>query len=253
MLWTSKNISLSNNGYSSIIKTNQKMWNHGGEQLQGEQEIQPLCGRLWDQDWYNTAKVSRPFPLSFFDCYYLIHVWSLSCFMDQASWNSWNSLSFIGHVMVSRAHLKNHTVEKFPTLNTQHLILNEKNKGFLFLYLWGEERALRLRSVTTGQWPVANDSINKPISWNLKKCKNIKVQRVSRVVSTSTWCEGAVLPEARRLHTPPLPLCPTHLLHFTICEFFRYIHLRTVRVFLSFVISSIQLLSGVMEPPHFSR
>ena len=126
-------------------------------------------------------------------------------------------------------------------------------KVFFFLYLWGEERALRLRSVTTGQWPVANDSINKPISWNLKKCKNIKVQRVSRLVSTSTWCEGAMLPDARRLHTPPLPLCPTHLLHFTICEFFRYIHLRRVRVFLSFVISSIQLLSGVMEPPHFSR
>ncbi|KAB0350528.1 hypothetical protein FD755_003453, partial [Muntiacus reevesi] len=33
------------------------------------------------------------------------------------------------HVMVSRAHLKKHTVEEFPTLNTQHLILNEKNKA----------------------------------------------------------------------------------------------------------------------------
>ncbi|CAM9518583.1 unnamed protein product [Rangifer tarandus platyrhynchus] len=29
-----------------------------------------------------------------------------------------------GHVMVSRAHLKNHTVEEFPTLNTQLSILN---------------------------------------------------------------------------------------------------------------------------------
>ncbi|KAF4023678.1 hypothetical protein G4228_015279 [Cervus hanglu yarkandensis] len=39
-----------------------------------------------------------------------------------------------GHVVVSRAHLKNHTVRGVPntqysTLNTQHLILNEKNKA----------------------------------------------------------------------------------------------------------------------------
>ena len=114
-------------------------------------------------------KSPGPFPCLFFDCYYLIHVWSLPCFMDQASWNSWNLLSFIGHVMTSRAQLKNHTVEESPTFNTQQLILSEKNKGLYFLCLWGEERAPRLRSVTTSQWPVANDSINKPTSWNLKK------------------------------------------------------------------------------------
>ncbi|XP_020767073.2 trophoblast Kunitz domain protein 1-like [Odocoileus virginianus] len=34
-----------------------------------------------------------------------------------------------GHVMVSRPHLKNHSVEEFPTLNTQLSILNEKNKA----------------------------------------------------------------------------------------------------------------------------
>ena len=134
---------------------------------------QPLCGRLWDQGWYHIAEVSRPFPWLSFDCYYLIHVWSLSCFMDQASWNSWNLLSFIGHVTVSGAKYKNHTAEESPTLNIQQLILSEKNKGLYFPYLWGEERALRLGAVTTGQWPAANDSVNKPTSWNFKK--NVKI------------------------------------------------------------------------------
>ena len=61
----SENISLSNNDYSSVIKTNQKMWNNGEEQLQGKQETQPFCGRLWEEDW-DIMKVSKPFPLFFF-------------------------------------------------------------------------------------------------------------------------------------------------------------------------------------------
>ena len=108
-----------------------------------------------------------------FDWCYLIYVCSFSYFMDQASWNSWNLLSFIGHVTVSGAKYKNHTAEESPTLNIQQLILSEKNKGLYFPYLWGEERALRLGAVTTGQWPAANDSVNKPTSWNFKK--NVKI------------------------------------------------------------------------------
>ena len=38
LIWPSKNISLSNNDYSSIIKNNWKMLNYGGEQLLEKQE-----------------------------------------------------------------------------------------------------------------------------------------------------------------------------------------------------------------------
>ena len=41
-------------------------------------KTQLLCGRLWDQGWHNITKLSRPFPLSSFDCYFLNHVWSVS-------------------------------------------------------------------------------------------------------------------------------------------------------------------------------
>ena len=46
----SKSISLSNNVYSHIIKSNEKIqpW---GEQLLGKQETQPLWGSLWEQGW----------------------------------------------------------------------------------------------------------------------------------------------------------------------------------------------------------
>lgn len=38
-------------------------------------------------------KSPGPFLLSF-DCYYHIHDWPFSCFMEEASWNSWNLLCF---------------------------------------------------------------------------------------------------------------------------------------------------------------
>ena len=114
LLWPSKDISLSNNVYSRIIKSNQKMSNHREGQLKGKQEI---------------MKVSKPFPLLYFDYYYLIHVWSFSCFMGQASWNSWILLSFIGQVMISRRQFDNHTREELPTLNTEFSTLSEENKG----------------------------------------------------------------------------------------------------------------------------
>ena len=80
-IWTWKKFSLlacftkwkylSTNDYSSVIKTNQKMWNHGEEQLQGEQETQPSCGRLWDEDWDNIMKVSKPFSCLFLTVIFL--------------------------------------------------------------------------------------------------------------------------------------------------------------------------------------
>ena len=49
--------------------------------------------------------------------------------MDQASWNSWNLLSFIGQVMISRIQFDNHTLEEYQTLKIEYSTLNEENKG----------------------------------------------------------------------------------------------------------------------------
>ena len=70
--------------------------------------------------------------------------------MDQDSWNFWNLFSLIGLVMISGKQLEKRSVKELPTA-----VLQEENKGLYFLHLWGE------------QSPVANDSTNKPISWNV--------------------------------------------------------------------------------------
>ena len=49
--------------------------------------------------------------------------------MDQASWNSWNLLSFIGQVMISRIQFDNHTPEELPTLEIEYSTLSEENEG----------------------------------------------------------------------------------------------------------------------------
>jgi hypothetical protein len=64
-----------------------------------------------------------------FDCHFLIHVWSFSCFMDQASWISWNLFSFIGQVMISGIQFDNHTLEEYQTLKIKYSALNKENKG----------------------------------------------------------------------------------------------------------------------------
>lgn len=89
-----------------------------------ESKKQPLCSGLWDQIWYNITKVSRPFPLSFFDCYFLIHVDPFPVSWTRPPGNSCNLLSFIGQMMISGRQLENHTVEVFPTQ-----MLKEENKG----------------------------------------------------------------------------------------------------------------------------
>ena len=49
--------------------------------------------------------------------------------MDQAAWNSWILLSFIGQVMISRIQFDNHTLEELPTLSIEYSTLSEENKG----------------------------------------------------------------------------------------------------------------------------
>ena len=161
LLWPSKNISLSNNVNSHIVKSNQRS-KPRGEHLQGKQETQPLWGILWEQGWYNIRKVSRPFPLLSFDWYYIMHLCSFSCFTDYVFWNSWNLLSYIGQVMISGIQFDNSTQEELPTLEIEYSTLSEEIKGLYFWDLGEEGRALRF-----SPWQMTNDSVNMRILWNL--------------------------------------------------------------------------------------
>ena len=49
--------------------------------------------------------------------------------MDQASWNSWNLLSFIGQVMISGIQFDNPMPEELPTLEIEYSTLSEENEG----------------------------------------------------------------------------------------------------------------------------
>ena len=114
----------------------------------------------WGQGWYNISKVSRPSPLSSFDYYLIIHIvpflvhcwltllciWSLSWCMGQASWNSWNLLSFIG---LETSHRRG--PEKRSIIDVISHVIDDVVKGLNFFHLWGEGRALGLRTITTGQ------------------------------------------------------------------------------------------------------
>ena len=141
-LWPSKNISLSNNVYSHIIKGNQKIRATRGAAA-GKARNTALWGSIWEQGWYNIRTVSRPFPLLSFDWYYIMHLCSFSSFMDHVFWNSWNLLSFIGQVMISGIQFDNHTQEEMPTLQIEYSTLIEENKGLYFLDLGEEGWALR--------------------------------------------------------------------------------------------------------------
>ena len=65
--------------------------------------------------------------------------------MSQASSNCWNLLSFIG---VETSHRKG--LEKRSVIDVVTGIMDGVATGENFLELWGEERALRLRTGTTG-------------------------------------------------------------------------------------------------------
>ena len=96
-----KHIEGSNNDYTSIIKNKQKDVGPLSRSTSGAQK-QPLCGlsrgteagKIW-------VKSPGPFICPLLTIIllfiYLTYIWSLSWFMVQASWNSWNLLSLIDH------------------------------------------------------------------------------------------------------------------------------------------------------------
>ena len=119
----------------------------------------PASFGSWDQVWYNTRKFFRPFPLSTFAYDFIFHIWNLSWFMVQYSWK-FEMFSFIGTKIVLFK-----TVYNKPYILTGLAeIINKAIKGLNFLHLWGEGRALRLRSV-----PLADNSILMLIEWNLSR------------------------------------------------------------------------------------
>ena len=128
-LWPSKNISLSNNVYSCIIKSNQKTLNHRGGQMQWNKKQSPCavgCGIMAETI---LQKSPGPFPC----CLLTVIIFSMfdpfPVSLKQASWNSWNLLSFIGQVMISGIQFDNHTLEEYQTLKIEYSTLNEENKG----------------------------------------------------------------------------------------------------------------------------
>ena len=96
-----KHIEGSNNDYTSIIKISRKTWDHWADQLQECKNTALVWFVSWDLGWENMSKVSRPFHLSSFDYYFIIHIFDpyliFVLFMVQASWNSWNLLSLVDH------------------------------------------------------------------------------------------------------------------------------------------------------------
>ena len=120
------------------------------------------------------SRVSRPFPSSTFDYHFIIHIWSLSWFMGQASLNSWNLLSFIGLETSHGRRLEKRSVTDLISAFMDAVVI-----GLNFLHLWGEERALRLRTVTTGQWFSQYTCLVKP----QYKSMNVGIQGAFRVAT----------------------------------------------------------------------
>ena len=76
LLWPSKNISLSNNVYSCVIKVNQKTLNHGRGQLQGNQKQSPCvagCGMRVRQYYKSLQALYLIVFWLFLSCPCLIH------------------------------------------------------------------------------------------------------------------------------------------------------------------------------------
>ena len=151
LLWARKNICISNNECSSIMKTNQKdlQW-----MCCRECKKEPSVGWPMDQGWDNIRKASRPFPMSsltivnypiwFLPCPLLTTIsfayFILTCFMPQACWNYWNFLSFIG---LETSHRRG--PEKRSVIDVATSIIDGIDTGVNFLLLWGRKRALKWR------------------------------------------------------------------------------------------------------------
>ena len=180
----------SNNDYSSIMKNNQKAWWISRGTAEKTRNTTPcgfapvtkadtmlveslgpfLCPLL-------TIILLYIFVLSLVHFYYFVmHIWSLSWCMDQDSWNSWNLLSFIGLETSHRRRL-----EKRSLIDLVSVFIDAVATGLNFLNLWGEERALRLRTVTTGQWFSHYICLVKP----QYKSMNMGIQRDFRVATHS--------------------------------------------------------------------
>ena len=95
---------------------------------------------------YNLLSIFIPSLVHCWLLFYL-HIWSLAWFLSQASWNCWNLLSFIG---VETSHQLG--PEKRSVIDVVKNIIDSVITGLNFLHLWGEERALRLRTGATGPW-----------------------------------------------------------------------------------------------------
>ena len=106
-----------------------------------------------------------------------MYIWSFSWFMGQASWNSWNLLSFIG---LETSHGRR--LEKRSVIDLISVFIDAVVTGLNFLHLWGEERTLRLRTVTTGQWFSQYPCLVKP----QYKSMNVSIQGAFRV---ATHCD----------------------------------------------------------------
>ena len=88
--------------------------------------------------------------------------------MGQTSWNSWNLLSFTG-LQISHGR----GPEKHSLKGIVSKIFDGVRKGWHFVHLWGEERALRLRTVTSGQcfnwYTCLVKSQKKPINMGIQR------------------------------------------------------------------------------------
>ena len=112
--------------------------------------------------------------LSTVDYYFIMHIWCLSCCMSPASWNSWNLLSFIG---LETSHRR--APEKRSIIDVIRNVIGGVVKGLNFFHLWGEGRALGLRTITTGQGFNQYACLVKP-QW---KSINMGIQGAFGVVS----------------------------------------------------------------------
>ena len=109
-----------------------------------------------------------------------------------------------------------HGLEKRSVREVFKKILGGVIKGLFFLYLWWEEKALRLGTVLTGQWFNQNTRLVK-LQEEFRHSENI--HRASGLLKQGGWwCQGLVFSKTRRLPTTPFPLCLAHLLILVCLE-----------------------------------
>lgn len=141
---------------------------------------------------------------------------------------------------------------------SNQLILKEINlkhpfKGYFFhhlslQHLWGQGREWRVKSITNGRWSNQHACLASPE----KKYITTGFRELAGWW-TGRCCESTVLTRAWGLGTPPLPLCPAHLLPCAALSFILYINPGTAnkgfpRVSCQFY-SVVEFEGGVIEAP----